>query len=136
MLGIIIGPLSFVSLWQIPQTLTSVGLVPEEIILLILTITPITFAISIVRYQFLDIDLIFNRSAVYFLVLSGLLIVYAGIVAAAAAVVAIIGAFTLKASLIVSTVAAVVVALLFEPVRRLIQKFVDKKFFHVLYNYE
>ena len=135
MLGIIIGPLSFVSLWQIPQTLTSVGLVPEEIILLILTITPITFAISIVRYQFLDIDLIFNRSAVYFLVLSGLLIVYAGIVAAAAAVVAIIGAFTLKASLIVSTVAAVVVALLFEPVRRLIQKFVDKKFFHVLYNY-
>lgn len=135
MLGIIIGPLSFISLWQIPQTLTSVGLVPEEIILLILTITPLTFAISIVRYQFLDIDLIFNRSAVYFLVLSGLLIVYAGIVAAAAAVVALIGAFTLKASLIVSTVAAVVVALLFEPVRRIMQKFVDKKFFHVRYNY-
>ena len=63
-LGLGIGPLGFIFLWQIPQVLTSVALVPEEVILLISALTPLAFAISIVRYHILDIDIIFNRSTV------------------------------------------------------------------------
>ena len=131
-LGLGIGPLGFIFLWQIPQVLTSVALVPEEVILLISSLTPLAFAISIVRYHILDIDLIFNRSSVYFLVLVVVLVIYTVIVALTAI---FLGTLTVKASLISSAVAAVIIALLFEPARIRIQQFVDKKFFHVRYNY-
>lgn len=131
-LGLAIGPLSFVTLWQIPQILSSVALVPEEVILFITAITPLTFAISIVRYHILDIDFIFNRSTVYVLVFTILIFIYSAIVATAAV---FIGVFTIRASIIVSAIAAVIIALLFEPARRATQRFVDKKFFRVRYNY-
>ncbi len=132
MLGLVIGPLSFVVFWQLPQTLAMRPLLPEELMLLIATLTPLTFAISIVRYHLLDIDFIFNRSTVYILVLGLLLIVYAAIVGAIALVVQLV---TVKISLLVSAFAAVIVAVLFEPLRKAVQKFVDKRFFHVRYDY-
>jgi signal transduction histidine kinase len=131
-LGMAVAPLSFVTLWQIPKLLGSVALVRGEVILLSIAFIPVTFAISIVRYHILDIDLIFNRSTVYALVFTFLLFVYSGIVAVAAFFISV---FTIRASIIVSAAAAVVVALLFEPARRAIQHFVDKKFFRIRYNY-
>lgn len=131
-LGLAIGPLGFILLWQIPQILTSVALVPEEAILLISSLTPLAFAISIVRYHILDIDIIFNRSTVYFLVLLIVLVIYTVIVAISAF---FLGTFTIKASLITSAIASVIIALLFEPARIRVQQFVDKKFFRVRYNY-
>ncbi|MEJ2544580.1 MAG: histidine kinase dimerization/phospho-acceptor domain-containing protein, partial [Calditrichaceae bacterium] len=131
-LGLAIGPLGFIILWQIPQILTSVALVPEEAILLISSLTPLAFAISIVRYHILDIDRIFNRSTVYFFVLMIVLVIYTAIVALSAL---ILGTFTIRASLITSAIASVIIALLFEPARSRIQKFVDKKFFRIRYNY-
>jgi len=131
-LGLAIAPFSFIVLWQIPQILFSSAFVRGEVILLSAAIIPLTFTISIVRYHILDIDLIFNRSTVYVLVFTILLFVYSAIVATAAV---LIGAFTIEASIIVSAVAAVVTALLFEPARRRVQRFVNKKFFRVRYNY-
>ena len=131
-LGLAIAPLNFIVLWQIPHIITSAPLVRGEVILLSAAIVPLTFSISIVRYHILDIDYIFNRSTVYFLVLSIILFIYSGIVVTAAT---IIGTFTIKSSLIISAIAAVIIALLFEPARRITQQFVDKKFFHVRYNY-
>ena len=131
-LGLGVGPLGFIILWQIPQVLTSVALVPEEVILLISSLTPLAFAISIVRYHILDIDIIFNRSTVYFFVLVIVLTIYTAIVALTAF---FLGTLTIKASLITSAVAAVIIALLYEPARIRVQQFVDKKFFRVRYNY-
>ncbi len=132
MLGLVIGPLSFVLFWQLPQTLSMPPLLPEELMLLIATLTPLTFAISIVRYHLLNVDFIFNRSTVYILVLALLLMVYAAIVGAIALIVQLV---TVKISLLVSAFAAVIVAVLFEPLRKAVQKFVDKRFFHVRYDY-
>lgn len=132
LLGIIIGPLSFVLLWQIPQVISSMSLVPEEALLLLTVFTPLTFAISIVRYHILDIDFIFNRSTVYLMVLGLLLLLYATIVALVAL---IVGTLTIRASIIASAIAAVIVALLFEPSKKAVQHFVDRKFFRVRYNY-
>jgi len=131
-LGIAISPLSFVFLWQIPQTLTSAALVSEEFVLLTSVFAPLAFAISIIRYHILDIDFIFNRSSVYFIVLTLIMIIYSGIVALTAL---IVGSITVRGSLIISAIAAVVIALLFEPARRVVQKFVNRKFFRVRYNY-
>ncbi|MBN1779617.1 GHKL domain-containing protein [bacterium] len=131
-LGLAIAPLTFLILWQIPKLLSSVALVRGEVILLSIAFIPVTFAISIVRYHILNIDLIFNRSTVYALVFSILLFIYSFIVAVAALFISV---FTIRASIAVSAVAAVIVALLFEPARRAMQHFVDKKFFRVRYNY-
>ncbi len=131
-LGLAIGPLVFVLFWQIPQILRLEPLLPEEIMLIITALTPLTFAISIVRYHLLDIDFIFNRSTVYLIVLTFLLVIYAAIVGLAAMMVQM---FTVRASLLVSAAAAVIVAVLFEPLRKAAQKFVDKRFSRVRYDY-
>ena len=132
MLGFSVGPPGFIFLWAIPNIILSHALVTADIIVLISAVVPVTFAISIVRYHILDIDLIFNRGTVYTFVLGALLTVYALVVGVTAVV---IGTFTVKVSLIASGLAATAVALLFEPIRRVVQQFVDQTFFRVRYNY-
>ena len=135
LLGLTIGPLVFVIFWQIPLALTSEGLIAQEIVVIALAIAPFTFAIAILRYRLLDIDLIFRRSSVYFFTISGLMLIYALIVGSAATIIAGLGVFTLRASLIASAFAAVISALLFEPLRKRVQLFIDRKFFRVRYDY-
>jgi signal transduction histidine kinase len=130
--GLMVGLIPFVALWVIPQILFSYGLVAEEVILLFSAIIPVAFAISIVKYHILDIDLILKRSVVYALATGSLLVIYAAIVGVAAGLVTTV---TVEFSILISGFAAVVVALLFEPVRVRVQRFVDKKFFRVQYNF-
>lgn len=132
LLGLVIGPPTVILLWQIPILINSRPIVSEEFTMSVLSVVPITFAISIIRYRLMDIDLIFNRSSVYLMVLIALLAVYAAVVGGAAA---IIEKFTIASSLVTSAGAAIVVALLFQPIRRMIQHFVDKTFFRVRYNF-
>ncbi len=131
-IGLAVGPLGFIFLWQLPLLLFAKALVPEEIIILISSITPITFAISIVRYRLFDVDVILNRSTVYVLVIGVLVAVYAGIVGMVASLVGAVSAFSSPG---ISVFAAIVVALLFEPAKKRVQHFVDKKFFRVQYDY-
>ena len=46
MVGLIVGPLSFAGLWLIPQALGFAATIPEDLILLIAAIMPLTFSIS------------------------------------------------------------------------------------------
>ena len=131
-LGMTIGPLSFVLLWQVPQLLTSYGLIPESIVQLIAAIAPITFAIAIVRHQIMDIDLLFKRSTVYLIVITTVMLLYTGMVVL---LVIIIGRVTVKTSMIISAIAAIIIAFLFEPARKFVQQYIDKTFFRVQYNY-
>lgn len=131
-LGLFVGPLGFIFLWALPYTIINRPLIAPEGVLLISAIAPITFTISIVRYQVMDIDLIFRRSTVYIMVLGVLLAIYAMVVGTIAFTV---GTFTVQASLIASGVAATIVALLFEPTRRFSQNVVDRTFFRIRYNY-
>jgi len=132
MAGLIVGPLCFIFLWQLPQVLGHAALVPEEVILMITSIMPLTFTISIVRYHIMDIEVIFNRSAVYLSVLLILLLLYALIIML---VMSLIDSFTTSNSLITSAGAIVLLAILFEPLKKRVQDVVDRKFFRVKYNY-
>ena len=87
LLGTTIGPLPFILFWQAPMVMQMPPLLSEELAIIITAVTPITFAIAIVRHQLMDIDLILNRSTVYAIVLGALLIVYMLMITAASAIV-------------------------------------------------
>jgi signal transduction histidine kinase len=127
--GLSIGPLSFILLWTLPIIITSRSLIPEEFVLILISIIPITFAISIVKYHLMDIDYLINRSVVYALVISCLLIIYLGAVGLATFFTGQLG------NNLIPVVSAIVIALLFQPIRNTVQKIVDRKFFRVQYNF-
>lgn len=129
LVGFVIGPLPYIVLWVIPQALTGSALIPEELVIVLMSAVPITFAISIVKYHLLDIDLIINRSFVYAIVLGLLIAIYISAVS-------LIALFVhAENRLIPSISAAVIIALLLNPVRNMVQHFVDKKFFKVQYDF-
>jgi signal transduction histidine kinase len=137
LLGVFISASGFLFLWLLPKvflgaTLLGVlGVTGESIVFGLWVVAPVTFAISIIRYRLLDIDILFNRSTVYAATLSAVIVVYVSIVALAAN---LVGGLTERAAVFSSTLAAMLIALLFEPVRKRVQHLVDKKFFRVQYN--
>ncbi len=132
MLGMGSVPLVFIALWQLPQTFMHQALVQEEIVILVSALIPVTFAISIVRYHLFNIDQIFSRATVYTIVIAVLLTVYLLIVGATAE---LLGRRFEMSNIMAPATAAVIIALLFEPLRRSVQKFVDRTYFRIQYNY-
>ncbi len=130
LLGFILGPISFILFWVIPQLITSHGLVPEEIIILLNNAVPVTFAIAIVKYHLLDIDYILNRSMVYSILIFILVIIYTGLILSFVAV------FNISENTSTSVLSALTVAFMFLPIKQRVQKFVDKKFFRINYDYK
>jgi signal transduction histidine kinase len=130
--GMFVGFLPFVVLWVIPSMILTYGLVPESVMLLASGFIPIAFGVSIIKYHIMDIDLLFNRSMVYGTVMAVVVLVYVSIVGGLAAVVT---QATYEVSLGVSAGAAIVIALLFEPTRRVVQQMVDRRFFRVRYDF-
>ena len=129
LLGFFIGPFSFVIFWVIPIFLTGYSLVPESLILIFLTSIPITFSIAIIKYHLMNINLIVRRSVVYTIILAAIIITY----------VVISSLITLFVSDInpafPSVLTALAVVALLQPVKSGVQKFVDKKFFRIEYDY-
>ena len=124
--GLCVGPLPFLCLVIVPHEVGLHHVVAEEYALLPLVIIPVSFAVSFVRYQLLDIEVIIRRTTAYAIVIGSLLIVY---VVLASAVASFIGDLTASAG------TAILVALLFEPLRSSVQHVVDRKFFRVQYNF-
>lgn len=91
--------------------------------LLSAVLVPIAVAIAIVRYQLLDIRVALSRTLLYGTLIALVVAVYAGIVAALALVV------PAGASRAVAAAAAVAVALLFAPLRTLVQRAISRAFF-------
>ncbi len=127
--GFLIGPLTFIALWTIPQIASSITLMPEILIPVLMLSIPLTFTIAIVRYHLMDIDLLISRSIVYSIVIFFLVIIYIALISV------ISSQITLLNHQIPSIIAAILIALLFEPIRRRVQRYVDKKFFRVQYNF-
>ncbi len=124
--GLCVGPSPFLFLFILPHEIGLHQVVPEEYALLPLVIIPISFAVSFIRYQLLDIEVIIRRTTAYAIVIGALLVAY---VVVASAVAAIVGNLTASAG------TAILVALMFEPVRSRVQRLVDKRFFRVQYNF-
>ncbi len=130
--GITIGPAPFILLWALPESIGYTPWIAEWAVELILLLIPATFAISIVRYHVMDVDLLINRSLVYGTVIGTGGVIYIMLLILAARIASV---FTHQTSIIISTVAAALFALAFAPARRRVQAFVDRQFFRVQYNF-
>ncbi len=130
--GLAIGTAPFIFLWILPHAMDVAAPIPEWFAIGMLAVIPLTFAVSIVRYHLMDIDLLINRSAVYGIVIGFLLTLYASIIA-------VLGWFfetmTPMPNSFVSAATAVIIALLIQPIRIRVQRFVDLKFFRVQYDF-
>jgi PAS domain S-box-containing protein len=97
-----------------------------------MVILPLTFSWAIVRYRMMDVDLIFKRGVTYTLATAALVAVYFALVAVSAEVVHSrlpgAGVWGLFAAIIVT-------ALLFDPLKRAIQRRVDRVFDRQNYDY-
>lgn len=126
--GFIVGPLIFSILWIIPEMIFSHGLIPEISIPILMTAIPISFTIAIVRYHLMDIDLIIRRSVVYTFVIIFVIVIYIAIISV------ISSQILLKYNQMPAIFATIIIALLFEPIRKKVHVFVDKIFFRVHYD--
>jgi signal transduction histidine kinase len=127
--GFLIGPLAFAILWAFPLMIFGYPFIPEYLMHLLLISFPVSIAIAIVKYQLMDIDLILRRSMVYSIALGGLILAYILLLTLVTDLVKGIN------ETIPAVIAAVALAFLLQPVKSKVQKFVDKKFFRLQYNY-
>ena len=98
-----------------------------------LMVIPVSVGIAIMRYRLYDIDFLINRTIVYGLLTTTLLLVYLSGVAATQA---ILQTFTGQAELpqLAIVVSTLVIAALFNPLRRRIQSFIDRRFYRRKYD--
>lgn len=110
-------------------TLPSGG--PGALFYLAVVCIPISAGIAMLRYRLYDIDVLIHRTLVYGLLTASLLVVYLGLV---------FGGQYLLASLfgpnnaVVLVVSTLIVAALFQPLRRRVQQLVDRRFYRSKYD--
>ena len=102
---------------------------------LVLLLVPITFFVAIQRHRLYDIDTIINRTLIY----GSLTVILAGIYSAG-----VIGVQTLvnaiaphpgsEASPVLIVVTTLLIAALFQPLRRILQRFIDRRFYRSKYD--
>jgi hypothetical protein len=100
---------------------------------LVLAGLPVAVGIAVLKYRLYDIDIIINRTLVYGSLTAMLLVVYFGGVTATQAVFrALTGQEKLPQLVIVAS--TLVIAALFNPLRRRIQSFIDRSFYRKKYD--
>jgi signal transduction histidine kinase len=130
--GMCVGAFPFLFLWTIPLVIGLQPFVREEVNYIFLTVVPLSFGFSIVKYQALDIEVVINRSIVYALVTGIIIALYLILVGITGHFLHVMSPGPSSFLIIIFTLVA---AILFSPIKSRIQNFVDKTFYRVKYNY-
>ncbi len=130
--GLIVGVGPFILFYQLPQALGLNEILSEEFSTMFFIFIPLGFAFSIVKFKLMDVDLVINRSLVYFTLTVFTVGLYLFSVNLIQNVVSRFFAASMTA---VSVTAALLAAVAFHPARKKIQNFVDKAFFRMSYDY-
>jgi hypothetical protein len=92
---------------------------------------PIAVGIAVLKYRLYDIDVIINRALVYFPLTAMLALIYVGSVVGMQA---IFRAVTGQESTLAVVASTLAIAALFNPLRRRVQAFVDRRFYRSRYD--
>jgi hypothetical protein len=113
-----------------PRLLFGLTALPQA---LLMGLFPIAVVIAMMRYRLWDVDLIVRRTLVYAILTGSLLLVYFGSVVV---VQIIFNALTgqEQSSQLTIALSTLVIAALFNPLRRRIQAFIDRRFFRRKYD--
>ena len=100
-------------------------------ITLLVLFFPVSFAIATFRYRLWEIDLLINRALVYGTLTGSLLAVYLGSVVLLQSLFRSLAGQESNLAIVVATLAA---AALFQPLRRHLQTFIDRRFYRRKYD--
>ena len=131
-LGFLIFVTAFVLEAIVPATTGGrVQVLPPLVYLIALALFPLSLGLAILRYRLWDIDIIINRALVYAALTGALLAVYFGGVVLLGG---LFRALTGQESNLAIVVSTLVSAALFQPLRRRLQAFVDRRFYRRRYD--
>lgn len=100
---------------------------------LVLYLFPLVTGIAILRYRLWDIDILINRTLVYGTLTISLALVYAGLVIGLQSLVRVITGEALESPVIL-VASTLIIASLFHPLRRNLQKTIDQRFYRRKYD--
>ena len=110
-----------------PSSLTPASIAASLLLVTIsygfMLVVPISIAIAILRHRLFDIDLIINRTLVYGALAGLLAIIYQGTLVV---IESLFLSFTGQETLVANVISTVLIGALFEPLRRRIQRLVDR----------
>jgi hypothetical protein len=95
------------------------------------TLLPISFGVAILRYRLYDIDILINRTLVYFTLTATLTLIFVGLIIALQYLLRGIINSNNDGAIVVSTLA---IAALFQPLRHRIQAIIDRRFYRRKYD--
>jgi PAS domain S-box-containing protein len=130
-LGGILSALPLVILTFLPDAILKTTLVPYSFAFLFLAIVPLTYGYAIFRHRLIEVEQHVNRGATYILVFSilgGFLLILYAILERWADV-------SVADSPLIITLLVLLIASIFAPLHRLIQRFVDSIFYGGWYDY-
>jgi signal transduction histidine kinase len=130
--GILLGAAPFLLVSILPQILGRSELIREEYTLIFFLLIPCTFTLAILKYRLLDINLMINRTLVY-----GLLTMLIGslYIVSVLLVISAIGGEIVFSEYLLLLLTTLFIAIIFNPLRRKLQKIVDNLFFSVRENF-
>jgi signal transduction histidine kinase len=131
--GIAVGASPFTLLWTLPNLLDAAPVIPEEIAELAIIVAPLSFAIAIVKYKLFDVEIVINRSIVYSL-LTGAIIAFSLLLVGLAGYF-LHGSISPEANSFIAISCTLLAAMIFNPAKQIIQRFVDRTFYRVKYHY-
>jgi hypothetical protein len=107
------------------------SLVGNTIYLILALLIPISIAVAVLRYRLYDIDILINRTLVYGSLTAALIAIYfGGIVVLQRLFVLLTG----EQSTLAVVASTLLIAALFNPLRRRIQSFIDRRFYRSKYD--
>ena len=107
------------------------GLMGMTLLALGMMVFPASFVIAVLRYRLWDIDRLLSRTLTYTLLTATLLLLYLGTVVALQT---LFGAHIGETSPLVIVVSTLIIAALFNPLRRRIQASIDRRFYRRKYD--